>query len=119
MISDYYDFFIFLGGVLIIGGIIYFLFRHSLQNIFISEEEMSKLKVAGQVSTHEISLLKISKNMNKFFLPKIGSQASLLSKILLAIIIGGFLFNQFLMWRMDSSGIISKLLNISITFTKK
>ena len=107
MISDYYDFFIFLGGVLIIGGIIYFLFRHSLQNIFISEEEMSKLKVAGQVSAHEVSL------------PKIGSQASLLSKIRLAIIIGGFLFNQFLMWRMDSSGIISKLLNISITFTKK
>ena len=119
MISDYYDFFLFLGGLLILGGIIYLFFRRFLQNIFISEEEISKLKTSNQLSTHEISFQEISKNIALRVRLKTKSQASLISVILLAVIIGGFLLNQFLMWKMDSSGILSKLLNISIIFTKK
>lgn len=119
-VTDYNDFSLFLGGLLIIGGIIYLLFRHSLQNIFIaeqeaekliSEEEMSKIKGPDQTSTHKILLPGTFRYVNLRF--------SLLSKIFLAIIIGGFLFNQVLMWRMNSSNFLSKLFNINITITKK
>lgn len=112
-LTDYNDFFLFLGGFLIMGGIVYFLFRRSLQNLFISEEDISKLKGSKQVSIPEISFITSSKNTD--------SQALMqkLSVILLVIIIGAFLFNQFLMWRMNSSGFLSKLFNINITVTKK
>src|SRR3972149_8639890 len=122
-LTDYNDFFIFMGGLLVIGGIIYFLFRHSLQNMFlfhkkivlrfISEEEISKPKISKQVPVTEISFPTSSKNTD--------SQALIkkISAILLAIIIGAFLFNQFLIWRMSSSGILGKLFSISINITKK
>lgn len=110
-LTDYNDFFLFLGGLLIVGGIVYFLFHLSLQNVFISEEEISKLKTTNQASNHDISFPRVSRNM--------GLQVSLLTKILLAVIIGGFLFNQVLMWRMNSSNFLSKLFNINITITKK
>ncbi len=102
MISDYYDFFIFLGGLLLLGGVIYLLFSRYFKGIFISEEAISKLRTSNQLSTPKISFPKIS-----------------ISVILLIIIIGGFLFNQFLMWRMNSSGILGKLFSISINITKK
>lgn len=110
-LTDYNDFFLFLGILLITGGIIYFFFRRSLQNLFISEEEISKLNDPDQVPTHRVLLPGTFKNLNL--------RLSLLSKILLAIIIGGFLFNQVLMWRMNSSNFLSKLFNINITITKK
>lgn len=118
-LTDYTDFFLFLGGFLAIGGVIYLLSRHSLQNIFISEEEISKLKDPDQTSAHKIQLPETFRNVNLRF--------SLLSKILLAVIIGGFLFNQVLLWRMNSSNFLreqvlslgKKLFNINITITKK
>lgn len=39
--------------------------------------------------------------------------------LLFTIIIGGFLFNQFLMWKMSSSGTLNKLFSISISITRK
>ncbi len=110
-LSDYSDFFLFLGGFLIIGGIIYLLFRRSLQDIFISEEELSKLTTSKQLPVIKVSFYASPKN----------------SILLLVIIIGGFLFNQFLMWRMGSFGILNKqiisfgknLSPISIELTKK
>ncbi|HCE30975.1 hypothetical protein A2778_05515 [Candidatus Daviesbacteria bacterium RIFCSPHIGHO2_01_FULL_40_24] len=112
-LTDYNDFFLFLGSVLIIGGILYFLFRHSLQNIFISEEEISKLKISKQAPVTQIIFPISLKNTDSQALMK------KLSVILLIVIIGAFLFNQFLMWRMNSSGFLSKLFNINITVTKK
>ncbi|MBI2314500.1 hypothetical protein HYU93_00350 [Candidatus Daviesbacteria bacterium] len=112
-LTDYTDFFLFLGGILIIGGIIYFLFRHSLQGILISEEEISKLKIPEQVPTTQIQFQTLPKDT--------GPQALMkkLSVILLIVIIGAFIFNQFLMWRMNSDNFLSKLFNINITITKK
>ena len=52
-------------------------------------------------------------------IPKISLPKISISVILLIIIIGGFLFNQFLMWKMDSPGSINNLLPISISITKK
>lgn len=101
-LSDYNDFFLFLGGLLLIGGIIYFFFSRPLRGIFISDREISRLRATNQLSTIKISFPKIS-----------------ISVVLLIIIIGGFLLNQFLTWRMDSSGILGKLFSISINITKK
>lgn len=100
MTSDYYDFFVFLGGLLVLGVIVYILFRRSLRNIFISEEEISKLRASNQISTNRISFPKIS-----------------ISAILLVVIIGGFLLNQFLVG--GSAGIFGKLFSISINITRK
>lgn len=110
-LADYNDFFLFLGGLLITGGLIYFFLRHSLQNIFVSEEAISRLKATSQVSTSKISFPEISKCIN----PRSPS----ISMMFLIIIIVGFLFNQFLLWRMDSPGSIRNLLPISISITKK
>lgn len=71
------------------------------KDLFISDEELSKLEAAKQIATFKI------------FLPKIS-----ISKILLGIIILGFFFNQFLILRMDSSGTL-KPFSISINITKK
>lgn len=101
-LADYNDFFIFLVGLLIIGGLVYILFGRRLQNVFISDREIQRLKATQQLSTLQITLPKIP-----------------ISVILLIIIIGGFLLNQYLMWRMGSSGILSKLFSITINITKK
>lgn len=118
-LTDYNDFFLFLGGFSVIGGVIYFFLREHLQNIFISEEEISKLKSPDQASTHKILLRSNKLGLLPETFRNVNLQFSLLSKILLAIIIGGFLFNQVLMWRMNSSNFLSKLFNINITITKK
>ncbi len=110
MISYYYDFLITLAtsllifsGVLILsGGAIYLLFLKFFKNIFISDKEISKLSVSKQISTAGVS-----------------PRASFVTMVLLVVIIGGFLFNQFLMWRMGSSGNLNKLFSISINITKK
>lgn len=101
-LADYNDFFLFLVGVLILGGIIFLFFPREFYGIFISDEEVSKLRISSKVPDTILSFPKISVNV-----------------ILLAIIIGGFLFNQFLMWRVDSSGSLNKLFSISINITKK
>lgn len=100
--SDYYDFFIFLSGVLVLGGVLYFFYHRLPHNLFISDREISKLKSTNQVSTIKIPFPKVS-----------------ISMVLLIIIIGGFLLNQFLMWRMGSSGVLNKLFSISINITRK
>ena len=69
---------------------------------FVSEEDIAKLKPEKKAENLEIPIPKIS-----------------ISIILPVIIIGAFLFNQLLMWRMNSSGFLSKLFNINITVTKK
>lgn len=111
-LSDYTDFFIFLGGLLLTAGVVYALFGHRLQSIFISEEAISRLQVSKQISTYRTTY-PVFKNVDSQTLLK------KLSVILLIIIIAGFLFNQFLMWKMGSSGIIDKLFSISINITRK
>lgn len=126
-LTDYNDFFLFLGSFLVIGGVIYFFLREHLQNIFISEKEISRLKSPDQASTHKILLRSNKLGLLPGTFRNVNLQFSLLSKILLAIIIGGFLFNQVLMWRMNSSNFLreqvlsfgKKLFNINITITKK
>ena len=89
MISDYYDFFLFLGVLPILGVIIYLLPLRYPKDIIIPIPKIS--------------------------LPKIS-----ISVILLIIIIGGFLLNQLLMWRLFSFGSLEKLLpTITINITKK
>ena len=58
-LSDYTDFYLFLGGSLILGGIIFFFFKRFFQNIFISNEEISKLRASNQISAAKISFPKI------------------------------------------------------------
>ncbi len=99
--SDYNDFFLFLSGLLIFGVIIYLFFLEQLQKIFISEQEISRLKVSNQPSDAKISLPRIS-----------------VSLILLIIIIAGFLFNQFQMWKLNLSS-QNKQFTINISITKK
>lgn len=131
-LANYNDFFItlftslliFLAGFLIIGAVIYFLFRNFLRGIFISEEEVSKLKALSRIEVHKISVQKPSKTAGLKDSYKSGAlrNRALLKKvslILFVIIIGAFLLNQFLMWRMNSFGILNKLLNINITVTKR
>lgn len=110
-LTDYNDFFLFVGGLLIIGGVIYFLFHRFLRNIFISEEEISRLRDSGHVSNDKISFPKKSRGTSQQSLP--------ISMMLLIIIIGGFLFNQILLWKMDSPGSISNLLPVNISIIKK
>jgi len=88
MISDYYDFFIFIGGILILGAIIYLSPLRFPKDIVIPTPKISFPKIPIKV-------------------------------ILLAIIIGAFLFNQFLMWKTGSFDILSKLFSISVNITKK
>jgi len=111
--GDYTDFFIFLGGLLILCGIIYFLFRNKFNDIFISEEEMPEPEVSRRAPVVEVMFPTVSKDtVSSPMLKKIGS-------ILLAIIIGGFLLNQFLMWKLNSAGSSGKPFDISISVSKK
>ncbi len=96
-LTDYYDFFLFSGGLLILGGIFYFFPRHPLQNIFISEESIPKLRSSRAVNLRSFPV----------------------TSILLIIIIGGFLFNQFLLWKMDLPGNITNLFPIGISTTER
>lgn len=106
--TDYNDFFLFLGGLLVAGSIICFLFRRFLQDIFISEEEIAKLRSSNKVTTYKISFQKTS----QLLLKKI-------SLVLLVVIVGVFLLNQFLLWKINSPGFWSKLFDINITLTRK
>jgi len=99
--TDYGDFFLFLSGLLILVGVTYLFFLKHLSRIFISEEEISKLNISSQASTAKISLPKIS-----------------ISLVLLIMIIGGFLLNQFLMWKLNSSN-QNMPFTINVSITKK
>lgn len=101
-LADYNDFFRFLGIMLIIGGVLYFFFFRNIQNIFISDEELSKLVASNQLLT------------TKTFFPKIS-----ISMILLIIIILSFLFNQFFMWKTGTSSGLNKLFSINVNITRK
>lgn len=96
-LSDYTDFFLFLSGLSVIGGITYLLVRWYFQSIFISDDELSKLNRINLKSVPPIQFLPTTLN-------RIDSQALLkrLSIILLIIIVAGFIYNQFLIWRMGS-----------------
>lgn len=89
-ITDYYDFFIFLGGILVFGGIIHLILQRNFKEIFISEEEIAKLKSSN---------------------PRISVKT-----ILLIIIAAGFLLNQVLIWKVTSN---NSLPTIKINITKK
>lgn len=101
-LSDYSDFFKFLGGGLILGGIVYqFLLKYP-QNIFISDEEISKHKNVQQASVTKTESPKIS-----------------IRTIVFILIIGGFILNQILIWKTVLSGNSSKPFSVSINITKK
>lgn len=100
--TDYNDFFLFLGGLLLLAGIVYRFFLKNLREIFISEEEISKLETSSPTSTVKISL------------PKVKIRA-----IILGLIIGGFFFNQILIWKMSLSGIMEKPFSVKINITRK
>ncbi|MBI2086135.1 hypothetical protein HYT74_02220 [Candidatus Daviesbacteria bacterium] len=110
---DFRDFFIFLGGLLIIGGIIYLLLRNRFESIFISEEEISKIKIPIQNSSRHQSIFQVFSNLTSDRLAK------QLSMFLFFLIIVVFLLNQFLMLQINNVGSLGKLLNINISITKK
>ena len=111
--SDYTDFFIFVGGILVVGGIIYFFFHNSLKDIFISEEDTPEPETSKHAPVVEISFSADRKNLQpSALIKKIGS-------VLLAIIIGGFVLNQFLMWKINSSTPSEKPFDINISVSKK
>lgn len=112
-LGDYSDFYIFLGGLLVVGGIVYFFIRNKFNDIFISEEEIPEPEVSKLFPVVEVLFPADSKDtVPSPLFKKIGS-------ILLAIIIGGFLLNQFLMWKLNSSGSSDKPFDISISVSKK
>lgn len=88
-LSDFTDFFIFLGGLTIIVGIVYLFFRRYFHNILISDEEILELKTLNHKPLSKLKQLIIN------------PPASLkrLTIVLLIIIVIGFIFNQFLTWR--------------------
>lgn len=101
-LADYTDFFRFLGGGLILGGITYqFLLRYP-QSIFISNEEISEHKTTQQIS--------ISKTVS----PKISIKIAMF-----ILIIGGFILNQILIWRTVLSGNFNKPFSVSVNITRK
>ena len=101
-LADYADFFRFLGGGLILGGIIYqFLLKYP-QDIFISSEEISQHK--------KIEHLSIGKPQT----PKTS-----IKTIVFILIVVGFVLNQILIWRTLLSGNFSKPFSVSINITKK
>jgi len=88
-LNDYTDFFLFLSGLAIIGGFVYLFFRKYIQSIFISDEEILELKMASHKPVPQIRQLRV----NPLALLK------KLTIVLLIIIVVGFIFNQFLTWR--------------------
>jgi len=88
---DYLDFFIFIGGTVILVGILYFFFRDSLKDIFISEDDIAEPEISKRSPVVEI----------------------LFSED------GGFVLNQFLMWKMTSSAISERPFDINISISKK
>lgn len=100
--SDYSDFFKFLGGGMILGGIVYQLLLKYPQNIFISNEEASEHKKIEQISIPKTAPSRISVKTAMFIL-----------------IIGGFILNQILIWRTVLSGNLSKPFSVSINIKRK
>ena len=99
VLADYYDFFLFLGGVFAVGGIICLSLRRNTKGIFISEEEVAKLKTSGQATNFKISF------------PKISVKAALL-----IVIVAGFLLNQILILKVSPNNYFP---TININITKK
>jgi len=99
--SDYSNFFRFLGGGLVLSGLIRVFFSRYLSEVFMSEDEISKIKTPTKSSFTKKSFPKIT-----------------VSLILLIIIIAGFLFNQFQMWKLNLSN-QNKQFTINISITKK
>ena len=97
VLADYYDFFLFLGGIFAVGGIIYLSLRQNIKKIFISEEEIATLKTSDQATTFKISFPKIS-----------------LATALLIIIVAGFLLNQILILKVSPNNTFPRI-NINIT----
>ena len=100
--ADYADFFRFLGGSLIFGGVVYQLLLRYPQNIFVSNEEISKHQKIEQIAN-----------------PKTVSSKISIKAIIFALIIGGFLLNQLLIWKTVLSGGVGKPFSVSINITKK
>ncbi|PIY80477.1 MAG: hypothetical protein COY80_02730 [Candidatus Pacebacteria bacterium CG_4_10_14_0_8_um_filter_42_14] len=96
-LSDYNEFYLFLGGLSVICGITYLFFRDYLQSVFISDDELSKIDRLNSNYASPISLPRV-------ILYETGTRILLkrLSFILLVIIIAGIIFNQFLMFRIGS-----------------
>ena len=88
-LNDYTDFFLFTGALTIVGSIVYLFFRRNFQNIFISDEEMAGLKLASRKSIPHIQQIMVEPQALLKKLPI----------VLVIIIILGFIFNQFLTWR--------------------
>ncbi|AHB40134.1 TPA: hypothetical protein DHW62_00395 [candidate division WWE3 bacterium] len=110
---DYLDFFIFIGGTVILVGILYFFFRDSLKDIFISEDDIAEPEISKRSPVVEILFSEDRKNNpSSALIKKIGA-------VFIAIIIGGFVLNQFLMWKMTSSAISERPFDINISISKK
>lgn len=73
-----------------------------IQLNWISEKELAGLQPQKKADNLEIPV------------PKIEAK-----KLLILIIVAGFLINQFLLWRMDYFSFVNKLFNINISVNKK
>lgn len=85
-VADYMDFFRFLGISLIVAGLFLLLFSKKFQSVFIDQENISY--------EYESPVGKIAKDSLE--MPKFN-----VSRLLFTLVIGGFLVNQYLMYRMD------------------
>lgn len=105
--SDYMDFFRFIGGSLAIIGVFLLLFgkRFRLVNRSIAESEQI-LSPEESINTTAPYVQKIS----AFQFPKLTP-----SSVLFALVIGGFLVNQYLMYRMNVMGSISSTVASTIS----
>lgn len=87
-LADYMDFFRFLGGSLVISGILLFLFGKRFQSLFLDQKNIQYAKIATDTP--------ILSPASTVQLPKLN-----LSSLLFALVIGGFLVNQYLMYKMN------------------
>lgn len=109
-LADYKDFLLFIGGLLVAGGAIYLVFHRRLRNIFISQAEVSRLQDLSRTQKRGISLPGSSGGPARTLNSEPAKNPSMpwrVDKILLAIIIGGFLVNQFLMFKFVEGGKIT------------
>ncbi|MBI2019211.1 hypothetical protein HYS95_00900 [Candidatus Daviesbacteria bacterium] len=72
-----------------------------------------KIKFSS-ISEEELNKLQPEKEDLKIVIPKVP-----VKKILIGLIIAGFLTNQFLLWKADYFSNIFKIFNVNIVVTKK
>lgn len=98
-LADYSDFFRFIGISLAVAGVFLLTFARKLQNIFLSPEQLATLSINNSTQS----------TISTIQLPKLN-----ISTVLFAVIIGGFLVNQYFMYRME---VTNKVNSVAVSTT--